>query len=72
MKLFLKGFSTSSTITITHWVAGIKRGRELSTLNMLMPLGGLLLMLVTVQNLFKKIKSAEKRYVLLYVKWEAH
>lgn len=29
-------------------------------------------MLVTVQNLFKKIKSAEKRYVLLYVKWEAH
>lgn len=29
-------------------------------------------MLVTVQNLFKKIKSAEKRYVLLYIKWEAH
>lgn len=27
---------------------------------------------VRVQNLFKNIKSAEKRYALLYVKWEAH
>lgn len=72
MKLFLEGFSTSSTITVTHWVARIKTGRELSTLNMLMPLRGLLLMPVRVQNLFKNIKSAEKRYALLYVKWEAH
>lgn len=69
---FLEGFSTSLTTTVTHWVAGIKTGRELSTLNMLMLLGGLLLMPVKVQNLFKKIKSDEKCYALLRIKWEAH
>lgn len=68
MNLFLKGISTSSAITVTLWVAGMQTGRELSALNMLMPLGGLLLMPVREQNLFKKIESAEKRYVLLYVK----
>lgn len=68
MNLFLKGIPTSSAITVTLWVAGMQTGRELSTLNMLMPLGGLLLMPVREQNLFKKIESAEKRYVLLYVK----
>lgn len=68
MNLFLKGISTSSAITVTLWVAGMQTGRELSALNMLMPLGGLLLMPVREQNLFKKIESAEKRYVLLYIK----
>lgn len=68
MNLFLKGISTSSAITVTLWVAGMQTGRELSALNMLRPLGGLLLMPVREQNLFKKIESAEKRYVLLYVK----
>lgn len=68
MNLFLKGISTSSAITVTLWVAGMQTGRELSALNMLMPLVGLLLMPVREQNLFKKIESAEKRYVLLYVK----
>lgn len=73
MKQFLGRFSTSLTVTVTHWVAGIKTSRELNTLNVLMPLRGLLLMPVRVQNLLKKkIKSAEKCYALLYVKWEAH
>lgn len=68
MTLFLKGISTSSAITATRWVAGMQTGRELSALNMLMPLGGLLLMPVREQNLFKKRESAEKHDVLLYVK----
>lgn len=68
MNLFLQGISTSSAMAVTHWVAGMQTGRELSALNMLMPLGGLLLTPVREQNLFKKMESAERLYVLLYVK----
>lgn len=62
----------SSTVDVTHWVAEIKTSRELSTLYMLMPLGSLLLKPVRVQILLEKKKLAEKCYLLLYIKWEAH